>query len=55
MLTRFAGKFGDAIETPRETPNATKNKTPVAILAHKEFAGMKSAPAYLIRDIDVDY
>ena len=55
MLTRFAGKFGDSMETPSETINVAQNETSVAILAHKEFAGMKSVPLYLIRDLDVDY
>ena len=55
MLTRFAGKFGDSTEAPSETINVSQNETSVAILAHKEFSGMKSVPVYLIRDLDVDY
>ena len=55
LLTRFAWKFGDSMETSSETINVAQNETSVAILAHKEFAGMKSVPVYLIRDLDVDY
>ena len=54
LLTRFAGKFGDSMDASSETINVAQNETSVAILSRKEFSGMKSAPMYLIRELDMD-